>query len=146
MNSESLLELTKRLRDLKKKQIQVHKEADKIDSEINILENIVKLKTERKVKSKIKGIYKDEIPTDYNDDLFKEQKVIFIINQLKAPTVREIAQFMHIASSGKESEDSLYKRAQQVVIKLGKEHKVLKIGDYNSKYKLNIIDLKTAGK
>jgi hypothetical protein len=146
MISESLAELNKKLKELKKKQLLAHKEAAKADAEVNVLENLIKVKKERKVKAKVKGIYRDEIPTVFSDDLFMEQQIIFAIDILKTPTAHEIAQFIHLGSIGRHTLDAAYKRAQQVVIKLVKEQKAIKIGKYNSRYKLNIIDLKTADK
>ncbi len=133
MLKETIQGLQKMQRDLQIKYVATIKELKSIEQEMKLVENIIKLK-----KGKI-GLSKEEIPEKYDNELFQDKKVIFVIKTLQAASVKEIADYMHKKEKGSDYK-SIYARAQQVVIKLTKENKIIKIGNYASKYKLNMIE------
>jgi hypothetical protein len=142
MIKESVAELKQIQKDLNKRRLEILKELKQIDDDLSLVEGVIlirsgKIQSEKNEKNG--GISKEEIPEKYDISLFQEKKIIYAISILKEATVKELADYMHKQEKNSDY-DALYKRAQQVVIRLTKENKLIKIGDYASKYKLNMIN------
>jgi NAD(P)H-nitrite reductase large subunit len=91
---------------------------------------ITNIKQNKPVKKK-----KLEISKEYNHDMKWESKVIYVVNKLKEPTLNEITD--KLANLDNASPEKIYLLVQQVIIRMIKANKLIKIGDYASKYKLN---------
>lgn len=142
MISETYVELVRMERELLKKHAKALEELKKIESELDLVRHAKQLKRDKpsplEAKYSAGGILSGDIPTVFNENMLQEKKVIMALNELNEANVREISEWMYKREGGKIDRDTSYKRAQQVIIKLVKENKVIKIGDYASKYKLNI--------
>lgn len=139
MYNESITELGKRLKLVAKEHRKAQNRVTELQKEMDLIGELLKAKKEHKA-LKLKGIHKTDIPASWDKDMFYEQKVIYAINESGGEaSVNTITEY--IGKLEKRNDlDALYRRIQQVIIKITKEHKVIKIGKYASTYKLNIID------
>ena len=139
MYNESITELNKRLKSVTKEHSKAQKRVTELQKEMDLIADLIKAKKEHKA-SKLKGIHKTDIPASWDKDMFYEQKVIYAINESGGEaSVNAVTDY--IGKLEKRNDlDALYRRIQQVIIKLTKEYKVIKFGKYGSSYKLNIID------
>lgn len=79
------------------------------------------------------------VPAEYNKDLRWEDKIGFVLNTKEDQTLNEICK--EIASlEGKPTGDTkvIYPTIQQTILRMINDNKLIKHGDYRSKYKLNI--------
>src|ERR1700741_857150 len=96
MIDDSITELNKRLKKLRKEQASLQKKLKETEFDIGLIEDFIKLKKERKsVLHYVNGLYKKEIPLSFNKEMFNEKKVIYAINALTNGNVREISNFIH---------------------------------------------------
>lgn len=79
---------------------------------------------------------KEKIPPKYEMTMNQEKKVAYILFRLDEGDVKDIAEEMHRLEKGSDYE-SIYRRVQQVIIRMKKQFKVIGTGDYGSKYKLS---------
>lgn len=134
---DKITQINEELRILQKEKKLKLKELEELESNIQSLEDSLKLEREREILGGNIGIHRDEIPFKYDIDLFQHLKVIFILNELGEATVKTIADYMH-KKEPKVNYKTIYTTALHMVLKLHREHKLNKIGNYKSKYSLNI--------
>jgi len=141
MIKETLPELKIILSDLEKTKKSILKELAEVEQDIFLTKNVIRMKKGLAPLIEVGDteLENNEIPEEYSNDLFQDQKVIYTVHTLKEASVKQIAEYMHKMEHGSVY-DSVYKRAQQVVMRLTKENKLIKIGKYASKYKINRIE------
>lgn len=79
------------------------------------------------------------IPSEYDKESRWEDRIIWVLNKRKQATIKEITvEILKQEKMSKEEFDPTYKKIQQVILRMLNDIKVIKLGTYNSKYKLNI--------
>ncbi|MBI3517975.1 MAG: hypothetical protein HY062_01275 [Bacteroidetes bacterium] len=149
MSKKTLRELEKIKKTLIKSITEKLNEVGKMDKELHKVNEMINSYYESEdgksplgrskviLKSSVDGLLKSDIPTVYANNMVLRKKILFIINKNKSCTVKEIAEEIVKAENDK-SYDSVYPMIQQAIRKLINQKHLNKIGDYNSKYELNL--------
>ena len=133
-NSNSI-ETLQNLIELKENQINSHqKEINMCQKEIKIINQVIKSLRDLDVKDPLKIAF--DLPEKYTSDLKWEKKLLFLINKMNEAGIKELTEEILKRESDLEY-NKTYKIIQQNIFKLHNNGKLIKKGDYASKYKLN---------
>lgn len=100
--------------------------------------NKEKVKIEKKLAVEIKKADRvDSIPASYTSGLKWKQKIYFVLNKLQEGTIDDITKAI-IKHEPKLKEQKVYVTIQRTIIRLVDDALIIKIGNYNSTYKLNL--------
>ena len=136
---EDLQKLEKKEQDLIKKIEKKKHELSLLEGELFFTTSLIWLKKHpnKTPKDILGAISHEDIPKKYDINMFQDKKVIYALSVLKEATVKELAEYMQQQEKGSDYK-AIYHRVQQVTIRLQKENKIIGIGDYARKFKLNM--------
>jgi hypothetical protein len=94
----------------------------------------------RNLKKKLNKAHpKEELEVnEYHQDLSWKMKVLYALTQLKEPRIIDVVELLIKKDKKELNEKTAYQSTFRTLNRLMIDGKVVKIGDYNSKYKLNV--------
>ena len=136
MTNDTIQQLKDLENSLLKRRDKAKQELISTEKDLEMVRDVIK-KMGKKPAADGKTDDREIIPTEYKMNMHQEKKVAYILRKLKEGDVKDISEHMHQLEKDSDY-DSIYRRVQQVVIRMKKQMKITGTGDYGSKYKLNV--------